>query len=105
MTNETAIVTHSVSELRRRAARGSDLRRVRAMSEAALEAAIAADPDWAAIPSDWHARAEALMPTRKQLVSVRLDADILAWFRARGPGYQTRINAVLRAFVNSAEAK
>jgi uncharacterized protein (DUF4415 family) len=34
---------------------------------------------------------------RKQAVTLRLDADVLAWFRASGPGYQTRINKLLRA--------
>lgn len=34
----------------------------------------------------------------KASVSLRIDADVLAWFKARGPGYQTRMNAVLRAF-------
>jgi uncharacterized protein (DUF4415 family) len=38
----------------------------------------------------------------KESVSLRLDADVLAWFRARGAGYQTRINAVLRAFKEAA---
>lgn len=34
----------------------------------------------------------------KAAIALRLDADVLAWFRSQGPGYQTRINAVLRAF-------
>lgn len=34
----------------------------------------------------------------KAVVSLRVDADVLAWFREQGPGYQTRINAVLKAF-------
>ncbi|HMN84076.1 MAG TPA: BrnA antitoxin family protein [Burkholderiaceae bacterium] len=34
----------------------------------------------------------------KTLISLRLDADVIEWFKAQGPGYQTRINAVLRAF-------
>ena len=34
----------------------------------------------------------------KASISLRVDADVLEWFRAQGPGYQTRINAVLRAF-------
>ena len=34
----------------------------------------------------------------KTSISLRLDADVLEWFKAQGPGYQTRINAVLRAF-------
>jgi uncharacterized protein (DUF4415 family) len=36
--------------------------------------------------------------TPKALVSLRLDADVLAWFKAQGRGYQTRMNEVLRAF-------
>ena len=35
----------------------------------------------------------------KQLLSVRLDADLIDWFKASGSGYQTRINAALREFV------
>ncbi len=34
----------------------------------------------------------------KTLISLRLDEDVIAWFKAQGPGYRTRINAVLRAF-------
>ena len=34
----------------------------------------------------------------KASVSLRIDRDVLEWFKAQGPGYQTRINAVLRAF-------
>ena len=34
----------------------------------------------------------------KTSISLRVDADVLDWFRAQGRGYQTRINAVLRAF-------
>lgn len=34
----------------------------------------------------------------KRAVSLRVDADVLEWFKAQGPGYQTRMNAVLRAF-------
>ena len=34
----------------------------------------------------------------KASISLRLDADVVRWFKAQGPGYQTRMNAVLRAF-------
>jgi uncharacterized protein (DUF4415 family) len=34
----------------------------------------------------------------KASIALRLDADVLAWFKSQGPGYQTRMNAVLRAF-------
>ncbi len=38
----------------------------------------------------------------KASISLRVDADVLEWFKAQGPGYQTRINAVLRAFKEEA---
>lgn len=38
----------------------------------------------------------------KESVSLRIDADVLRWFRAKGAGYQTRINAVLRAYKEAA---
>ena len=34
----------------------------------------------------------------KTSISLRVDSEVLEWFKAQGPGYQTRINAVLRAF-------
>jgi len=70
------------------------------MTEAELEESIANDTDWSEVPRDWYLKAEAAMPTRKKLVSVRLDADVLDWFRNQGSGYQTRINSVLRSFMD-----
>ena len=37
----------------------------------------------------------------KQHVTIRLDADVLEWFRAQGKGYQTRINSLLRAYMEA----
>jgi uncharacterized protein (DUF4415 family) len=34
----------------------------------------------------------------KASISLRVDADVLEWFKSQGPGYQTRINAILRAY-------
>lgn len=34
----------------------------------------------------------------KELISLRIDQDVIEWFKAQGAGYQTRINSVLRAF-------
>lgn len=42
-----------------------------------------------------------MVPPVKVPVSIRLDPDILDWFKAKGPGYQTRINAALRAFIKA----
>lgn len=36
----------------------------------------------------------------KEQITLRIDADVLEWFRARGAGYQTQINALLRAYMN-----
>ena len=36
----------------------------------------------------------------KEQVTLRLDADVLRWFRARGKGYQTQINLLLRAYMD-----
>jgi uncharacterized protein (DUF4415 family) len=38
----------------------------------------------------------------KRSVSLRIDADVLEWFKSKGAGYQTRINSVLRAFTEVA---
>ena len=37
----------------------------------------------------------------KAMLSLRVDADVLAWFRAQGGGYQTRMNALLRAYMEA----
>jgi len=40
----------------------------------------------------------------KRAISLRVDPDVLDWFRSQGPGYQTHMNAVLRAYVTAADA-
>ena len=46
-------------------------------------------------------QAKVRLPKRKKAVSLRLDPDVLDWFKQEGKGYQTKINAVLRAYVNA----
>lgn len=53
---------------------------------------------------DW-SRAQVTMPRPKQAVSVRLDADVLDFFKAGGKGYQTRINMVLRSYMTAKQAR
>jgi uncharacterized protein (DUF4415 family) len=92
----------SATELKRLRAEGqdrTDLARVRAKTEEELERDIANDPDWNDLPANWYENAEAVIPVQKRLISVRLDSDVIDWFKAQGPGYQTRINAVLRVFM------
>jgi uncharacterized protein (DUF4415 family) len=70
-----------------------------ALEDAAIDAAVANDPDWADIePIDWSV-AEVVVPPKKQAISIRLDEDLIGFFKAEGPGYQRRINAVLRGYV------
>ncbi|MGK0265956.1 BrnA antitoxin family protein [Maricaulis salignorans] len=62
------------------------------------------DIDYSDIPEldeAWFAKAELRMPVTKEQVTLRLDVDILRFFKAQGKGYQTRINAVLRAYVDA----
>jgi uncharacterized protein (DUF4415 family) len=68
------------------------------MTEAELEQAIASDPDWADIAENWYGQAEAVMPQPKVPVSIRLDADVIGYFRGTGRGWQTRVNSILRAY-------
>ena len=49
---------------------------------------------------DW-AKATVVMPPAKSAISLRLDTDVLAFFKAQGRGYQTRINAVLRSYMEA----
>lgn len=106
MEKDENIRRFSAAELEaRRAESRTDLARVRAKTEQELERDIASDPDFRDLPEDWYENAEAVMPTPKKLLSLRLDSDIIDWFKSKGPGYQTRINAVLRAFVEQAEKR
>ncbi len=88
-----------LAAMRRRGESRTDWAKVNATTEAELEASIAADPD-DSHEVDW-TQAALGMPPRKQDIHIRLDADVLGWFKATGKGYQTRINNVLRAFVES----
>ena len=80
----------------------TDWKRVRALTDEDIDRAIADDPDAAPelTEEEW-ARARVVWPQGKAPVTLRLDKDIIAWFKLHGRGYQTRINAVLRAFVDA----
>ena len=86
--------------MRQRGESGTDWARVDAMTETELEASIAADPDDVHDTPDW-SQAVLGLPPRKEHINIRIDADVLAWFKQTGRGYQTRMNNVLRAFVES----
>jgi uncharacterized protein (DUF4415 family) len=74
-------------------------------SDADINAAIANDPDWADIETiDWSA-AEVVVPPKKRAISIRLDEDLIGFFKAEGPGYQRRINAVLRSYLKQRQKR
>ncbi len=102
MRRKGRIVRASAREIAERVRRGeskSDWKRAKAIPQAAVERL--ADREDGALPAGWESTAVIGLPPAKQDIHIRLDADVLAWFRKTGKGYQTRINNVLRAFVAS----
>lgn len=56
-------------------------------------------PEGPSLGSDFWEKAKVVFPEGpKQQLTVRLDADMVAWFKEKGRGYQTRMNAVLRSY-------
>jgi uncharacterized protein (DUF4415 family) len=90
--------------MRRRGEDRTDWVKVDAMTEEELEASIAADPDDVHEEPDWNKAIKGLPPTAEQ-VHVPIDSDVLDWFKTAGQGYQSRINRVLRAFVEQRKRK
>ena len=75
----------------------TDFAQLDALGDDDIARAVATDPDAAPLDTDWTS-ARLVVPPGKELVTLRLDRDVLDWFRKAGKGYQTRINAVLRAY-------
>jgi uncharacterized protein (DUF4415 family) len=77
----------------------TDWDRLRNMTDEEIDASIANDADWKEFRDiDW-SKAELVIPARKQAISIRLDEDVLDFFKQDGAGYQRRINAVLRSYM------
>ena len=62
-------------------------------------------PELANLPADFWDGAVLVPPVIKSPISLRLDPDVLAWFRAQGPRYQSRMNAVLRTYMKHMRAR
>ena len=68
-----------------------------ALTDEEIEASIANDPDWS---DDWNwSDAVLVIPPKKKAISIRVDEDVLDYFKQEGAGYQRRINAVLRSYM------
>ena len=69
-----------------------------------VKAKVDSDIDTSDIPEldpEFFKSAELRMPATKTSITVRLDTDVLEWYRRQGKGYQTRINAVLRTYMEA----
>ncbi len=76
----------------------TDWARFDKLTDADIEKAIASDPDWDEFKDiDW-SDAVLVLPPRKKAISIRVDEDVLDFFKREGEGYQRRMNAVLRSY-------
>lgn len=96
-TNEENITTVSRYDPRRGK---TDWAAVDALSDEQIAEAVRRDPDAVPLDFDW-SEAVIVEPSRKQPISIRLDEDVLDFFKEQGAGYQKRINAVLRSYMNA----
>ena len=88
MNKKSTIVKHSIREITAQRERGED----RTSADA---------PEAESLGADFWRSARVVMPVGKTSVHLRLDSDVVEWFRARGKGHLTRMNAVLRAYVET----
>ena len=76
----------------------TDWARFDAMTDEDIAKAVANDPDAVPIDIDW-SDAVLVIPPKKKAISIRVDEDVLDYFKSQGDGYQRRINAVLRSYM------
>lgn len=74
----------------------TDWERVRAMADEEIDTS-----DIPPLDDRFFVEAELRLPEAKPSITIRLDPDVLEWFKSQGKGYQTRINAVLRRYVEA----
>ena len=96
--------TYTLSQLRRMKGK-TDWDRVSKLTDAEIDKSIADDPDWAEFEGiDW-SDAVLVIPPKKKAISIRVDEDVLDYFKNEGSGYQRRMNAVLRSYVEQRKKK
>lgn len=88
MKEKSTIVRRSLSE-------------VRAMRERGEDKTIPDAPEADSLGADFWKSARVVMPRGKTSVHLRLDSDVVEWFKATGKGHLTRMNAVLKAYVEA----
>lgn len=99
MTKSANITRMSLEEAKKRLARGedqTDWAYVKSLTNADVEASIDYEEEGYPI---WDTARMVYDPTCKKQITLRLDPDVIDFFKAGGPGYQTRMNAVLRSYM------
>jgi uncharacterized protein (DUF4415 family) len=71
------------------------------MTDAEVERRAAADPDAALTPPGFWDNATVLLPENKQQITLRLDPEVIRYFKTTGKGYHSRMGAVLRSYVEA----
>ena len=103
MRKKSGTVRYTAKQIKTKIARGedwTDWRRANAVTGKRLEASIRADANDVHEEPDW-TQAVTGIPAPKDHINIRIDHDVLEWFKSHGKGYQTLMNNVLRAFVES----
>ena len=94
------IVRHTSEELKNMPSR-TDWDAVRRMTDEEIDAACEADPVWREMGGDdWMEHAELVTPAKKGIYA-KFDEDVIAYYKSLGRGYQAKMNAVLRAYMES----
>jgi uncharacterized protein (DUF4415 family) len=95
------IKSYTAAELKtRRGSSRTDWGRVDALTDEDLERLVAEDEDERGLQPDW-TRAKLVLPQAKQSVHLRLEREIIAFFKAQGKGHISRMQAVLKAYVEA----
>ncbi|MGO9022290.1 MAG: BrnA antitoxin family protein [Syntrophobacteraceae bacterium] len=101
MKRDKNIRSYTAAELKaKRADSRTDLTKVDAMTDEELERRIAGDEDERRLKPDW-TRARLVLPAPKQSVHLRLEQDIIDFFKSHGKGHISRMQAVLKAYVDA----
>lgn len=100
LTEDSRVLIEQADGSYRPAEKRTDWNRVRAMTDEEITAAAESDPDAQPLDDAFWRTARVLEPPvlGKKHTGIRIDADVLAWFKRQGRGWQTRMNAVLRAY-------
>jgi uncharacterized protein (DUF4415 family) len=80
-------------------------KRFLAMTDEEVERRAKNDPDAGVIPPGFWDNAKVVMPQTKQQITLRLDPDVIHWFKRTGRGYQSRMGAVLKSYVETKKAQ